>query len=132
MIYHKAGPSKMKNCSDVDHFHMISWHHDHPTCEYGFSALKKLLRDKGQRSYDLLWPKVYSPYGLCQYFEAEPDKRKVINAYDLTTDHQKQLLRRLTNKTIAEAVTDEDTELTTKSDTLRGKKYDFIVKMMKK
>lgn len=46
-IYHKAGPSKMKNCSDVDHFHMISWHNDHLTCEYGFGALKKALNERG-------------------------------------------------------------------------------------
>lgn len=64
-IYHKVGPSKMKNCSDIDHFHMISWHHDHPTCEYSFGALKKALNDRGERSYNMTCPKVYSPYGLC-------------------------------------------------------------------
>lgn len=25
IVYHKAGISKLKNCSDIDHFHMITW-----------------------------------------------------------------------------------------------------------
>lgn len=31
IIYHEAGESKLKNCSNVDHFHIISWHNAHPT-----------------------------------------------------------------------------------------------------
>lgn len=56
----------------------------------------------------------------------------MISAYNITTDRQKDFLKRLTNKSIADIHTDEDTELQTKTDTLRGKKYDFIIKMMKK
>lgn len=41
VVYHKADESKLKHCSDIDHFHMITWHHQHPTSEHGFILLKK-------------------------------------------------------------------------------------------
>lgn len=43
VVYHKAEPSKLKNCSDMDHFHMLTWHSPHPTCQHSFNILKKLL-----------------------------------------------------------------------------------------
>lgn len=47
IVYHKSGPSKLKNYSDVDHFDMLTWHSQHPTCLHSFNILKKLFKMRG-------------------------------------------------------------------------------------
>lgn len=53
VVYHKAGPSKLKNCSDVDHFHMLTWHSCHPTSHHSFNILKRLLKSRGSHPYNV-------------------------------------------------------------------------------
>lgn len=127
-------PSRLKNCSDVDHFHVISWHYEHPTSEYGFAKLKKkALQDRGEHACTMTCPKVYSPYGLCTYLTTDPTIRTIISAANLRSDRQLTMLRRLTDKTIREPSPEiEESRLAHKADSLRGQKYDFLTKIMKK
>lgn len=53
VVYHKAGESKLKHCPDIDHFHMITWHHQHPTSEHGFILLKKKQTYVGKKRSSL-------------------------------------------------------------------------------
>lgn len=98
IIYHKAGESKLKNCSDVDHFHMLTWHVAHPTSEHSFITLKRILNERSEHPYNINCPKVYNPYGLCAYLEREPEKRIAVAAGNLTTEGQKVVLRKITKK----------------------------------
>lgn len=112
VVYHKADESKLKHCSDIDHFHMITWHHQHPTSEHGFILLKKnkLMSERSVRPYSVSAPKVYNPYGLCQYFEKEPDKLEVVAAGNLITDRQLKMLRRMTDKELTNTQEDSSDE----------------------
>lgn len=133
IIYHKAGYSKLKNCSDVDHYHMITWHAAHPTAEHSFLTLKRLLMERSEKPYNINCPKVYNPYGLALYFNKDPETRTAIAAGNIKSIGQKTMLRKITDKDYEEATaSDEEEELAGKANTLRGKKYDFIIKMMRK
>lgn len=76
---------------------------------------------------------MYTPYGLCTYYEKEPEKRIALAANMLRTEAQKKMLRKITDKKYIQPKEYEDTnsELANKTDTLRGKKCDFIIKIMK-
>lgn len=136
VIYHTASESKLKkNCSDIDHFHLITWYTNHPTSEHSFIILKKLMNERVNHPYNISCPKVYNPYGLCIYFEKEPEKRQIVAAGNLKTEGQLKIFNRLTTKELAKETTpssDEDYDINNKNKTLRGKKYDFIKKVMKK
>lgn len=111
---------------------MIMWHYTHPMSEHSFVGLKRDLANRGVHPYEMDCPKVYNPYGLTQHFAKEPERREVIAADQLTTDGQKAFIQRVTDKKIP--ITTEDnsyTDMSAKQDTIRGQKYDFIVKMMK-
>lgn len=62
IVYYRASPSKLKNCSDVDHFHMLTWHSQHLTCLHSFNILKKLLKTRGSGLYTVSAQKVYNPH----------------------------------------------------------------------
>lgn len=129
IIYHKAGLSKLKHCSDVDHFHMITWHVNHPTSEHSFMGLKRTVAKRGIHPYEISCPKVYNPYGLT-ILRKKPERREVIVANRLTTEGQKAFFTKVTDKTIP--IRQEEvnyTDMSTKQDTIRGQKYDFIAKM---
>lgn len=64
IVYHRAGESKLKYCSDVNHFHVVTGHPQHPTSEHSFIMLKKLLAKRLNHPYTVTAPKVYNPYGL--------------------------------------------------------------------
>lgn len=102
VIYHKAGPSKLKQCIDVDHFHMITWHHNHPTSEHSFMGLKKAMANRGLHPYSVTCSKVYNPYGLAEYFKKEPEKQDVIAVNRINTEGQKAFLQKITVKKISE------------------------------
>lgn len=76
-------------------------------------------------------PKVYNPYGLCAYFEKEPEKRAGVAAGNLKTEPQLMMFRRLTEKTLLDnrdESSEDDADINSKKKTARGKKYDFIKK----
>lgn len=73
IVYHKAGPSKLKNCSDVDHFHMLTWHSQHLTCLHSFNILKKLLKTRrGVKPYTVSVQKVYNPHRSMRVPDSRP------------------------------------------------------------
>lgn len=91
------------------------------------------MNERVNRPYNISCPKVYNPYGL--YFEKEPDKRKIVAAGNITTEGQLKMLHKLTSKELAKentASSDDDYDINNKNKTLRGKKYDFVKKVMKK
>lgn len=98
IVYHKAGPSKLKNCSDVGHFHMITWHYAHPTSEHSFNTLKRTLSGRGEQPYVINCLKIYNPYGLAVYLEKEPEKRIVITVDHLNSGGMKKMLSGITGK----------------------------------
>lgn len=102
IVYHRAGESKLKHCSDVDHFYMVTWHPQHPTSEHSSIMLKKLLSERATHPYTVTAPKVYNPFGLCAYFEKEPDKRAIVAAGNLRTDPQQMMYKKLTKKTLVD------------------------------
>lgn len=135
VIYHTASESKLKNCSDVDHFHLITGHTNHPTSEHSFIILKKLMNERISHPYNISCPKVYTPYGLCMYFEKEPEKRQIVAEGNITTEGQMKMFNKLTTKELTKNNTpssDKDFDINNKNKILRGKKYDFIKKVMKK
>lgn len=135
IIYHRAGLSKLKQCSDIDHFHMITWHFTHPTSEHSFNGLKKAMGNRAVHPYVVTYPKVYNPYGLANYFEKETHKREVIAANRVTTEGMKLFFGKVTDKKLMTEIANEQDEckdISNKGDTLQGQKYDFIIKIMKK
>lgn len=112
----------MKHCSDVDHFHMVTWHPQHHTSEHSFIMLKKLLSERANHPYSVTAPKVYNPYGLCAYFEKEPEKRVVVAAGNLRTEAQTMMFRKLTKKTLVDEKEDsseDDADINSKKKTVR-------------
>lgn len=97
VIYHKAGPSKLKNCSDVDHFHMLTWHSCHPTSQHSFNILKRLLKTRSSHPYNVFVQKVYNPHGLCKYLTEDPSARYIVTADNIKTTRQKHVLQTLTH-----------------------------------
>lgn len=102
VVYHVAGPSNLKNCSDVDHFHMLTWHPMHPTSEHSFNMLKRLMEEREEKGYVINYQKVYNPYGLVTYLSQDEETRYVEAVGNLQTDGQQTLLRKLTPKKIVD------------------------------
>lgn len=113
---------------------MITWHYAHPTSEHSFNTLKRILNERRERPYSINCPKVYNPYGLATYLHQEPEKRVLLTADNIYTGGQKRMLKGITDKTkeIEETSDSENTYKAHKNDTIRGQKYDFIIKIMKK
>lgn len=89
--------------------------------------------ERSEKPYNINCPKVYNPYGLALYFNKDPETRTAIAAGNIKSIGQKTMLRKITDKDYEEATaSDEEEELAGKANTLRGKKYDFIIKMMRK
>lgn len=135
IVHHRAGPSKIKACNDIDHFHMITWHSDHPTSQHSFMMLKKLMATKTKNEYSMKCQRVYNPYGLCKYLTQDGEIRRVVCCGNLSTKWQLTMLRQLTEKKpMNETGKDSESEeevYTTKT-TVRGQKYEFIKKLMQK
>lgn len=115
---------------------MITWHYAHLTSEHSFNTLKRILSERAERLYTINCPKIYNPYGLASYLQKEPEKRIVITADHLNSGGMKKMLSAITKKMIPEKEEGDDDKssyVASKNDnTLRGQKYDFIIKMMKK
>lgn len=133
-VYHKAAYSKIKHCCDIPHFHIISWHKDHPSNVHSFIMLKNILKTDIPKPYNLQAQKVFKPSGFCNYLNNDPNIHWVITANDITTEGQKAMLNNLTSKTLIEQenyCNEDNVEQTINYNTVRGAKYDFIKKIMK-
>lgn len=114
---------------------MVTWHVAHPTCEHSFNSLKKTLSNRGVHSYSITCPKIYNPYGLVEYFKKDPMVRHVVADDGIRTREQKAFLNKLTDKILKEedeGKTEDYIDMSQKHDTVRGQKYDFTLKIMKK
>lgn len=133
VIYHRAGPSKLQNCSDVDHFHMLIWHSCHPTSQHRFNILKRLLKTRGSHPYNVSVQKVYNPHGLRKYLTEDPSARYVVAADNIKTTGQKHMLHSLTDRRLktTETLSSDGEILEDRKTTIRGQKYEFIKKLMK-
>lgn len=125
IVYHRSGESKLKHCSDMDHFHAVTCHPQHPTSENSFIVLWKLLSERASHPYTVTAPKVYNPYGLCTYFEKEPDKRAIVAAGNLRTEPQNLMYKQLTKKKTLledkEESSEDDADTNSKKNIVRGK-----------
>lgn len=73
LIHHKGFESNIKGCIDVDHFHMITWHSEHPTSTHSFIMLK-WMQGQGPSNYEMKFQKIFTPHGLGRYLTREPEK----------------------------------------------------------
>lgn len=94
----RSQTKQLKHCADVDHFHMITWHHNHPTCEHSYVQMKKLQGERQINPYQISCQKIYNPYGLCSYLTMDPAKRSVTAAGHLETPGQLSVYRRICDK----------------------------------
>lgn len=135
VVYHKESISEVKHCHDKSHFHVISWHKQHPCNLHSFQMLKNILNNNIEKPYTLKAMKVLNPYGFCQYLTQDNTIRWVVCADNVNNEREKTLLQQLTTKEILEEDSTEnnsDTDFIKQASTVRGCKYDFIKKMMRK
>lgn len=131
VIHHKALESKIKGCMNIDHFHMIAWHPEHPTATHSFIMLKR-LQATGVGEYEIRCQKVYTLHGLAKYLTKEPEKRIVVAASNITTNGQKAILSMFTNRQPNDSnSSNKDTDTYHTKTTIRGNKDDFIKKIIK-
>lgn len=117
IIHYKASQSKIKGCMDTNHFHMITWHTEHPTSTHSFIMLKG-LQAMGISEYKMKCQKVYTPKGLARYLTKDPEVRILVAAENITRKGQKAILEMLTERQLqkqdSESDSDRQTHITVK------------------
>lgn len=134
VVYHKEIVSKVKHCHDKQHFHVISFHKDHPSNLHSFQMLKNILKNSVAKPYNMTAMKVFTPFGFCKYLTQDSTIRWVVCADNIQNEKQMAMLEQLTTKTFqpTEHSDNSDSESVKQTETIRGQKYDFIKKIMRK
>lgn len=118
VIYHKNGQSKVKHCRDKKHFHVISFHKEHPSNIHSFQMFKNILKNNIANPYTMSAIKVFTPFGFCKYLTQDDTMRWVICADNLHSKQQNAMLKQLTDKEYSENE-DSDTDCQTNTNCKR-------------